>query len=126
MSTAIVFNKEMQNYFNSNNSLVAEFLRTKFKESHRQNYNGFFDDFLFTYGIISFNSVPILNGKQYIPSLTCSKNNIFREEKGLTELSKEPKTLLECEKIFAQYFISRFNDINLSYFTNWDSEKNYN
>lgn len=45
---------------------------------------------------------------------------------GSTELSKEPKTLAECEKIFAYYFISRFNDISLSYFLNWDSEKNYN
>jgi len=124
MSTAIIFNSEMKKYFTSNKSEVAEFVNQKFKESKYENYNGFFDDFLFNYGVISFNSGPLELGSKYIPYLNCKENNIFREKKGITDLAFKPHSLNECQKIFAKYFISKFDKIQLKTLKEWNSENN--
>ena len=126
MSTAVIFNSEMKKYFTSNKSELAEFINKKFRESNSATYNGFFDDFLFSYGIISFNSVPLEVGNKFIPYLNCTENNIFGEKKGITDLSAQPQTLNECQKIFAEYFISKFSRIELKTLTDWNSENNYN
>lgn len=77
MSTAVIFNTEMKKYFASNKSELAEFINKKFRESNSATYNGFFNDFLFSYEIISFNSVPLEVGNKYIPYHYCTENNIF-------------------------------------------------
>jgi hypothetical protein len=124
MSTAVIFNSEMKKYFASNKSELAEFINKKFSESNYATYNGFFDDFLFSYGIISFNSSPLVDCDKYVPYLNCTENNIFREKKGITNLSSKPHNLNECQKIFAEYFISKFNNIELKTLTEWNSENN--
>jgi len=125
MSNTVVFNRVMKKYLKSNNNEVVDFINTKFNESQSQNYFGFFDDFLYKYGIISFNASPLINGSKYVPYINCTKNNIFHEEKGVMELSSKAHSLSECQRIFAEYFISRFKNINVQTLREWNSEDNY-
>ncbi|EHQ41528.1 hypothetical protein [Myroides odoratus] len=108
MSTTVIFNREMKKYLSSDNTEIIKLLNSRFRESNSKTYNAFFDSFLFDYGIISFNSAPLLHKNKYIPYLNCEENNIFDEKKGITDLSDKAHTLTECEKIFANYFISKF------------------
>jgi hypothetical protein len=124
MSTAVIFNSEMKKYFDSNKSEIAEFINEKFVKSKYETYNGFFDNFLYEYGIISFSSDPLEFGHEYIPSVNCTDNNIFKEKKGITDLSTKSHSLNDCQKIFAKYFISKFNNIDLKTLTEWNSENN--
>lgn len=121
MKTAVIFNSEMKKYLISDKSEITEFINKKFKESKYETYYGFFDDFLFNYGITSFNFIPFEVGNKYIPYLNCDENNIFREKKGFTDLSSKPCSLSECHKIFAEYFISKFRFIKLETLSDWKS-----
>lgn len=125
MSTAPIFNREIAKYLQTNNDEIANFIKDKFRESKRETYNGFFQDFLFHYGISSFSCDPDIYGDKYIPYLICAENNIFNEKSGRTDLKSKAYSLKDCEKIFAEYFISKFKFLQLQKFENWIYENNH-
>lgn len=67
MSNTKSFDTEIKKYFTTNNTEVNNFIDGKYKSSNYKTYHDFFDDFLFSYGIISFNSVPVDLSNKYIP-----------------------------------------------------------
>lgn len=126
MSRTITFDKEIQNHFKVNNSEIINFINQKFKKSNTSSYYNFLDNFLFSYGVISLNSGVVFDAKsKYIPYVNCSKNNIFGEKSGCTDLSKEMQSFTNSEKILAKYVISKLNYLTVKDFENWNSDLNY-
>lgn len=123
MSTAIIFNKEIEKQLQANDNMeITKFIRNKFLESKRETYNGFFDDFLFSYGIISFGYTPLLDYvDKYVPYLNCTDNNIFRMKKGCTDLSAKAHSISDCEKLMAQYLIEKLKNVDLKIIKEWNS-----
>jgi hypothetical protein len=125
MST-IVFNREIKRLISNENHPVLNYIKEKFKNSNRnKSYYGFFDSFLFSYGILTLGYSPIINGNKFIPYVNCSRNNIFREEKEITDLSQKAENMSECQKIMAEYLISRLKCLNVENFECWNPELNY-
>tara|TARA_R110001599_G_C11856712_1_gene621266 strand:+ start:93 stop:482 length:390 start_codon:yes stop_codon:yes gene_type:complete len=125
MST-IVFNREIKRLISNENHPVLNFIKDEFKNSNRnKSYYGFFDSFLFNYGVLTLGYSPIINGNKYVPYVNCSRNNIFREEKGITDLSQKAENMTECQKIMAEYLIGRLKCLNVENFKSWNSELNY-
>lgn len=124
MSTTI-FNREIKRLITSENHPVLEYINEKFKNSRQhKNYYEFFDDFLFKYGILTIGYSPTLNGNKYVPYVNCSRNNIFRAEKGITDLSNKVHNSNECQKIIAGYLIEHLKYLNVWNFENWNPELN--
>lgn len=125
MST-IVFNREIKKLISNENHPVLNFIKDEIKNSNRnKSYSGFFDSFLFNYGVLTLGYLPIINGNKYVPYVNCSRNNIFREEKGITDLSQKAENKNECQKIMAEYLISRLKSLNVENFKSWNSDLNY-
>lgn len=123
MSTTI-FNQEIKRLISQKNP-VLEYVNEKFKKSHQnKNYYGFFDDFLFKYGILTLGYSPTLKGNKYVPYINCSRNNMFRMEKGITDLSNKAHSLTECQKVIASYLIEQLKYLNVLNFENWNPEFN--
>lgn len=125
MST-IVFNREIKKLISNENHPVLNFIKDEFKNSNQnKSYYGFFDSFLFNYGVLTLGYSPIINGNKYVPYVNCSRNNIFREEKGITDLSQKAENKTECQKIMAEYLINRLKSLNVENFKSWNSDLNY-
>ncbi|QFZ54515.1 hypothetical protein FEZ18_06750 [Oceanihabitans sp. IOP_32] len=125
MSTT-TFNREIKRMITNENHPVLKYINEKFKNSRQhQNYYGFFDDFLFKYGILTLGYSPTLNGNKYVPYVNCSQRNIFRAEKGITDLSNKAHSPTQCQKILAEYLIEHLKYLNVWSFENWNSELNY-
>jgi hypothetical protein len=124
MST-IVFNQEIKRLISNENHPVLNYIKEKFKYSNRnKSYYGFFDSFLYNYGILTLGYLPIVNSNKYVPYVNCSRNNIFREEKGNTNLSLKGENKSECQKIMANYLINSLKSLNVENFECWNSELN--
>lgn len=124
MST-IVFNQEIKRLISNENHPVLNYIKEKFKYSNRnKSYYGFFDSFLYNYGILTLGYLPIVNSNKYVPYVNCSRNNIFREEKGNTNLSLKAENKSECQKIMANYLINSLKSLNVENFECWNSELN--
>lgn len=120
MSTTASFDSEIKKYFAVNKSEVSEFINEKYKKSNYKTYHDFFDDFLYNYGVISFNSSPVDFGRKNIPYLNCAENNLFSEKKGVTNLNEEPLSRNQCLKLFAGYFIKKIDSMELKTITEWN------
>lgn len=125
MSTT-VFNREIKKIITSENHPVLNYVNEKFKKSIKhKSYYGFFDDFLFRYGILTLGKSPTMKGNKYISYVNCTRNNIFREEKGTTFLSKNTQSLSESQKTKAHYLIQQLKCLNVQNFEDWNPEFNH-
>ncbi|SFJ22978.1 hypothetical protein [Myroides guanonis] len=113
------FEKEFKEYFKELNTPLKVFLAKEYRKSNRNSYYGFFDDFLLKYGIVSFNSVPFVDGPKFIPYLNCREKNIFNLSGGMTDITKMPHTLLEANRLIAKYLIDKLNATSVNTYENW-------
>ncbi|WP_179008577.1 hypothetical protein [Winogradskyella forsetii] len=122
----IIFNREIKRLISKENHPVLNYVNEQFKNNKKhKSYFGFFESFLFQYGIVTVGYSPTLNGNKYIPYVNCKPRNIFREEKGIRNLSKNEHSLNECQKIIAQYIIENLKCLNVQNFENWNPESKY-
>ena len=120
----ILFNKEISFLIAKSDHPVIKFIQVEMKNHHfSQSYYGFFDDFLFKYGIISVDVSHGLSNK-YLPYINCTERNIFRELKGKNHLSKEYLSKSESHKVIASYLIERLKNLQVSNFRAWNSDLN--
>lgn len=67
MSTWETFNKTFKNNFFDKKNEVSLFFENEFKKTKKDNYHGFFDDFLLKYGIHAFDFEQDYDSGKYIP-----------------------------------------------------------
>ncbi|MDM1395846.1 hypothetical protein HX049_01420 [Myroides odoratimimus] len=124
MDTYTTFNKVIAEYFQRSSSETIHYINQKFLDSKRNTYYGFFDDFLYEYGIISLNLSPTdIVSNNYDSYVNCTKNNIFKEEKGITEISTK-LSHSSSEKALAKYVYTKLTTLKAEDFINWNSELN--
>lgn len=116
------FNLEVKRLIKKENHPVFKYIEEKFKKSKHQNFYGFFDDFLFRYGIITFSYSPAINKNKYLPYVNCSQRNIFRLKKGITNLSRKSYSANQCQKILAKFLIEYLKLSTVWGFENFISE----
>jgi len=122
----ITFNNEISKLFKDENHPVILYLKEEMRKHHfHPSYYGFFDSFLFKYGIISIGALPSKSKNKYVPFVNCSERNIFREQKGFTFLSKQEFNKTESGQFLAKYLINCLKNLQASNFRNWDSNLNY-
>lgn len=115
----ISFEKEFKEYFKELDTPLKVFLNEKYRKSKYENYFVFFDDFLFSYGIVSFNAIPYEDNSKYMPYVNCQENNIFDLDRGITDLSKKAHALSQSNGIIAKFLINKLSITPLSKFENW-------
>ena len=117
------FEKEFKEYFKELNTPVKIFLDKNYRKSNSKSYYNFFDDFLFSYGIVSFNADPLLtDSPKYKPYLNCREKNIFNLEQSRTYLTNVPISLSKSNKLIAEFLIDKLNTTPLSKFENWSDD----
>ncbi|WP_339611364.1 hypothetical protein [uncultured Planktosalinus sp.] len=119
MKASIIFDREMRRILKTETSETLLYVQDQFLERNRSSYMGFFDDFLFEYGVISLNAIPIDGTHKYMPYVNCMDDNIFGEAKGCTDLSVKGLSLAACQKVIVHYIIDHLKRLDLSVLKEW-------
>lgn len=122
--TNATFNQEIKRAIKNDNHPVLIYINEEFRKSNSRTYYDFFDNFLFDFGILSLNYVPMLDVNKYVPYVNCLKNNIFNQESGISNLSIKGHSQVECQKMIANFVIRNLKSLFVSNFENWKSELN--
>lgn len=121
-----VFNQEVKKLIKRDDHPVLRYVNEKFNEKkHDVDYFGFFDTFLYQYGIQSLGYSPVMKDNKYLPYVNCTRNNVFHEQKGITDLSKVEQNATESQKTMAHYLIRRLKSLHVENFKDWNSEFNF-
>lgn len=106
-----VFTKIVTDFISERDTETKRFLHKKKLES---NYSPevFIDDILYKCGMISANVILNLDTKnKYNAYIKYDENNIFKEKKGIRELTKNPVSDKEAQTILANKVIAKLNFI---------------
>jgi len=126
MNTSLIFEKEMHRLLLSDTSETLMYVREQFSQGRYTSYMGFFDEFLYKYGIISISSIPEGSSGGYMPYVNCQDDNLFGEVKGCTDLSDKALPLSTCQKVIAHYIIDHLKRLDLSVLKEWEELQGVN
>lgn len=111
----------MREYFSARDTDVKKFIYEQNTNS-RFNYYGFLDDFLFKYGISSFNIIPHLDNDFYYAYIIFKSHNVFNEKKGELSVGKNLKNLTVAEEQLANKLINLIHFTRLEQWLNFKEE----
>ena len=119
MNTSLIFDAEMRRLLKAESNETLMFVQNQYDQRKYSFFMGFFDDFLYDYGIISLNSIPEGPNDYFMPYVNCADANIFGEAKGCRNISDKTLPLSSCQKVIARYIYDHLKRLDVSLLKEW-------
>lgn len=117
------FEDIVRDFLHKNPNDLNQYLINEFRNSKSETYYGFFDSFLFSYGIPSINFCPTFRiTGEYTGYITFQENNVFNSP---SETFRHIGNEYRCQIAVANKLIDLVNSVTLDDFKNYKSNSTF-